>query len=397
MILNAKKGKKIYLISLLILTILVSIWVIKNIYSLIQSEFIAQDYAAFWTSGRLLLTANNPYSSEKLLDLQQSIGWTRQNPLIPYYPPWAIPFILPFCIKNYILGKFFWLLFNAALVVLCIDFSLRIYGHFNKRMLLIFVAFTFSPIIFTLMQGQNTPLILFGVVAFLYFDKKKQYFLAGSVTILIATKPHTVYLFWLVLLLWVLDRRRWYVLVSGGLFFLIFTALSLHYNHNIINHYLNLMSNSPASSWLTPTIGTYLRLFFGMENNWLQFMPPVFGTIWLFWYWRKHKKTWEWDQQIPIIIFMSLMTTFYVWVNDYILILPALIQAAISVIHNRQALALNWVIIAYVAVNGLAWAIHIWITPNMQWDIWLVPSLFLIYLTLRKQLNHLSLTIIKNA
>ena len=80
------------------MTIISGFWVTDH--GLMQSEFIAEDFAAFWASGRLLLNGDNPYSFDKLLDLQRSIGWTRPDPLIPYYPPWGIPFIFPFCLDN---------------------------------------------------------------------------------------------------------------------------------------------------------------------------------------------------------------------------------------------------------------------------------------------------------
>jgi len=101
------EGKKISLGAFLLFIIVAGCWVLNDIYNLMRSEIIAEDFAAFWASGRLFLNGNNPYSSERLLELQQSVGWTRPNPLVPYYPPWVIPFILPFCLKNYLLGKFY--------------------------------------------------------------------------------------------------------------------------------------------------------------------------------------------------------------------------------------------------------------------------------------------------
>ena len=81
--------------------------------------------------------------------------------------------------------------------------------------------------------------------------------------------------------------------------------------------------------WATPTLGTFLRLCFGSEKYWLQYIPALAGLIWFFFYWRMHKVSWIWEQQIIMLIFISLMTNFYTWPSDYLMILPAVMQAAV--------------------------------------------------------------------
>jgi hypothetical protein len=242
-----------------------------------------------------------------------------------------------------------------------------------------------------LIKGQIVPVILLGVVAFLYFERRGQYWLAGSATLLIAIKPHIVYLFWVALLLWVLERRNLYLVLGGGFAFLIATIVPLIYNPHIIHQYLTLViSQSPYYYWATPTIGMYLRLLFGGHRHWLQFMPTMLGTLWFLYYWRKHRKTWRWDQQMPLIILMSLMTTFYGWLNDYTMLLPVIIQAAAWVFNSRKDFVFNWVIIAYISVNGLAWAIFM---QGEHFFIWMVPAVLLIYLALRRKIHLESLII----
>ena len=51
--------------------------------------------------------------------------------------------------------------------------------------------------------GQIVPFMLLGLVGFLYFVRRKQWWLAGMMTVFIAIKPHTLYLFWFAMLLWV--------------------------------------------------------------------------------------------------------------------------------------------------------------------------------------------------
>jgi hypothetical protein len=79
-------------------------------------------------------------------------------------------------------------------------------------------------------------------VGFLRLVRREQYFKAGAMTLLIALKPHLLFLFWIFLLLWVLKTRRW-VLVAGAASALIFGAgLPLLFYSDLISGYLGLVA-----------------------------------------------------------------------------------------------------------------------------------------------------------
>ena len=42
---------------------------------------------------------------------------------------------------------------------------------------------------------------------------------------------------------------------------------------------------------------------------WFQFVPPVAGVIWFVLYWRKHRQDWNWQDQMPVLVTASLLTT----------------------------------------------------------------------------------------
>jgi hypothetical protein len=68
---------------------------------------------------------------------------------------------------------------------------------------------TFAPAYLVLILGQIGPLILLGLVGFLLCARDKHWKWAGAFTILISIKPHLLYLFWIALVLWIIEKRQW--------------------------------------------------------------------------------------------------------------------------------------------------------------------------------------------
>jgi hypothetical protein len=374
----------------LIIVLLLGSSQLKYLYGKMSDESVGNDFISYWSSGRLLLLGDNPYSIEKVFNLQKSMGRTKNYPLIMYNPPWTLTFILPFCLQNYYLSKLLWLFFNFGLVVFCADWSWRFYGgSYNNRILAVIIAFTFVPTLFVLKMGQTAPLILLGVVGFLYCEKNKYWGLAGCALPLIAGKPQLLYLFWIALLLWVFDRGKWQIIISGILTGLVITIIPLSYNFHLFNQYLNtiLNVNSSPSAFQTATIGTLLRIYYGPEKQWLQFLPLFFGTIWFLVHWRRHKRTWEWTQQIPVIFLVSLMISPHAWSVDYPVLLPIIILTAIQLIQSQQTRFIKLAIVVYLIINGAA-LIMLFLNINECFFFWMIPALLISYSILRIQLEQ---------
>lgn len=372
----------------LIMTLGILSWQFANLFKDIAThQFPIDDFAEYWAAGRLHLTGGNPYSPEHMMALQKSIGWEHDMPIILWNPPWTLPFILPFSIPAYTIARLFWLIFHLALVIFCSDFLWRFYGGMTKyRWLAWVVGTTFVPTLFALKMGQIGPLILFGVVTFLYFEQRQQLFLAGTVSVIIAIKPHLLYLFWPALLLWAMDRRNWLLLLGGLTAGSIATVIPLIFNPSVINQYVNLTTNQPPFYWATPTLGTLLRLFFGIGNNWLQFIPSIFGLVWFLLYWRKHRDTWDWREQIPLLLLVSVATTSYGWTFDQVVLLPAVIQAATKIFHGSDRILITMAVIGYLIINVLA-VIMNFMRFGETWFIWMAPVFLLGYLVLSNRVS----------
>ena len=341
------------------------------------------DFLEYWAAGRLQLTGGNPYSPEQMLALQQSIGWPWGGPLMMWNPPWALVFAMPFALLDFGVSRVVWLWFNLALALVCTDWAWRTYGEgIRHRWLARLVTFTFLPTLLVLYLGQVGLLILAGVVGFLHLEKRQHWWLAGIATVLIAIKPQLLYLFWVALLLRAWDRRQWSVVLGSALAGLIATAVPLAFNPHVVNQYLRTTLSEPPLYWMTPTFGTVLRRLFGPDTYWLQFAPTVVGMLWFVFYWRGQRHSWEWGEQMPVLLLASLITTPHKWTHDQVVLLPAVIQATAWVFRSGRRLIPALAAVIYFAMNVFA---VVSILPwGDYWRVWMTPALLLIYLALQR-------------
>lgn len=349
-------------------------------------EAVGRDFGAYWASGHLLLEGDDPYSAEKVLAVQQSLGWTEKEPIVSYNPPWALTFLLPFCMPDFPTGKIFWMICTLAFILFSADRLWLIYGGFREtRAWALLAVVTFSPAMFAYKLGQIVPLMLLGLAGFLYCVRRKNWWLAGMTLVLIAVKPHTLYLFWFALLFWAVKHRLWPVLLGSLLALMCATLPPLFYNLDVFSQYFgNIIAKSYALHWATPTVGTFLRLSFGSQHDWLQYIPALAGLIWFLFYWRTHRDGWVWEDRLPLLIFVSLMTNFYTWPSDYLMILPVVIQATVWIRREPGVRYAGWILILYVAINVSA-IVSTFFLSSQLWYVWMPYAFWINYILLVKQ------------
>jgi len=342
------------------------------------------DFVEYWAAGRLNAVGENPYDPAKLLPLQQLAGRDTDEAIMMWNPPWTLPFVMPFGLLPARASQLLWLALSLASVVFCADWSWRFYGGSAKhRWIAWALALTFLPTLFVLQAGQIGPALLLGVVGFLHFERRGRGWLAGAATVLIAIKPHLAYLFWLALLLWSLDRRRWTVLLGGGLAGLTAMLIALLCNPTVISQYREAMGQHPPEQWISPTPGAFLRVLVGGEMFYLQFVPTLAGLAWFVPHWIRRRKTWDWAEQMPLLLLVSFVTASYgAWPFDLVVLLLPIVQLAVLVqTADRRslfALALG----AYLLINGLALTLNL-LRFTSKWFVWMAPALLVSYLILR--------------
>lgn len=346
----------------------------------------ARDFMEYWAASRLLAYGGNPYSPEALFSLQQPAGWDGAMPVIMWNPPWTLLFTLPFGLVSYTIGQFCWLFVHVVLILVSVQQLWRIYGNTTSPSRFPWLlALTYVPVIFVLVIGQISPLILAGLTAFLYFERRQKWFAMGASAAVLLVKPHLLYLFWIVFLLWVWQNRQWRVVSGIVLIGLSAALMPLLFDPQIYFEYFALykISDIPRPlDWLTPTARSAVRVFMGPSPAWLQYLPSVAAIVWVLCYWQQHKHAWHWREQIPLVTLVSVTTSFFAWTYDQVVFLPAIIEAAIRIRQWPIPWYASWAVRVYILINGCHMFQRIFIADEL-WYFWLAPALLVSYLVFR--------------
>ena len=383
--------RRIFLWVLLLLSLLVLLQLIPTLTS--SNTIRADDFVRFWAGAKLNLGGENPFDPTNINRLQAEAGMATSGEGITSIilnPPWALSFFLPFGILSYPLSRLIWLLISIILIVICSSLLWRYYdGLPNQKWIAWLVAVIFAPTISVLEKGQIAPMLILSIVGFLYFEEYRRNDLAAGAFLALATiKPQIAYIFGLAVLFWIIRERRWLVFVGAGGTTIFLTLLPMIFNPSVIQQYLSAMQTYQTAEWATPTFGSYLRFFlFGTNAIWPQFLPVIFGVLWFAFDWHRHAQSWNWVERLPALLLVSLLTAPYAWTYDYVILLPAVIQAAVWLVKERKSWSSYALVGVFVGISILDLALHMKL--NDFWFIWLAPAILIWYLLVR--INNLRL------
>jgi hypothetical protein len=307
-------------------------------------------------------------------------------------PPWTLAVAMPFGLMDGRAAQLLWLLLGFLFIGIGADWLWRIYdGPSEKRWIAWLLAFTFLPTFFVLGAGQIGTWVMLGAVLFLRAArglaagaKPQAAFVAGAATVLLAIKPHLVYLFWIALIVWGIRRDR-RVMLGGIIAGVAATGLALACNPRAFHQYWEAMTQRPPAQWKSPTLGSLLRLIEGESRFGLQFVPALLGIAWLIWHaWRTRNREWKWHEQMPMLLLVSFVTASYgAWPFDLIILLPAAIALAADMARhpNRQHIVHG--IGLWLAINVPALVLNV-LKIDSFWFIWMAPAMLAAYLALKR-------------
>jgi hypothetical protein len=351
------------------------------------------DYVEYWAAGRLCLAGENPYSWDAMLALEKSVGMKpnkspdtgEETPLMMFNPPWTLVFVMPLALPSFALSRLLAFVLGIAMCVLCADAIWKKYGGASERRWLAWlVGLSFVPTLQVLQMGQIGPLLLLGLVGFLYCIDESGWS-AGIATVLVAIKPHLFGVFAAALFLWTVHQRRWSVFGGAVLIVIIIMACLVGANPNLIDQYLHCMIAHSPRDGRTPILGALLRLLFGPNQFWLQLIPQGVGLVWVTVYWYRRRDHWDWSEQLPLVVLVSLLTTPYgAWPFDLVvLLLPVIEIAARAEQASRSQIAIILAIYAAIEVPAMAQSVA---GVDPFYFVWMPPALLLSYLGLRRML-----------
>jgi hypothetical protein len=349
------------------------------------------DFIEYWAAARLTLDGQNPYDPKLLLPLQLAAGRDTDQAVMMWNPPWSLAVVLPLGLFPAREAQLLWLLVNLAAVGVCGDRLWLLFGGSRDRRWVGWaVALAFPPTLFALQSGQISLLLLLGAVPFLDCERRGWHALAGAATLLLAVKPHLAYLVWLAILCDAIARRRLGTVAGGVIAGVVAVLVPLAFGPQLLHQYADAMANRPPQQWVSPTIGTVLRLAFGEDLFRLQFVPVAVGLVWFARHWRKHGATWNWTEQLPLLLLVSFVTAPYgAWPFDMVLLLPAVMRLVVlswerDYLGRRleaggtPALPGRFVLAALVAVNLACLLMNLFHTGSFPF-IWVPSAVLVLY------------------
>ena len=357
------------------------------------------DFVEYWAAAKLTLAGENPYDPALLLPLQQAAGRDTDEAIMMWNPPWSLAVVLPLGLLPAREAQLLWLALNLVVAGFCGDrLWLLLGGSPARRWVGWAVTLAFLPTLFALQSGQISLLLLLGAVLFLECERRGWPVLAGAATVLLAIKPHLAYLVWVAILADAVCRWRVGVIFGGVVAGSMAVLIALAFNPHLLNQYADALGNRPPAQWVSPTLGTLLRLAFGEERFRLQFVPMGIGLAWFAWHWMRTRHSWNWGEQLPLLLLVSFVTAPYgAWPFDMVLLLPAVLRmVAVCILSlsggcqppellsrgadTPRSPGLNTKIplLALLAVNLTCLAMNVGRTGSFAF-IWVGPAILLLY------------------
>jgi len=346
---NPARSFNARLIGVLTLLMCVPFFVKRAI--LLLSPLPLQDFMTYWAAGRLFLTGGNPYSMSATVAIDRSLGWTNVQQFVMLNPPWSLPFVAPFAMMPFKVAHYLSLAISLALEIVC---SLAFWRYFGgekrQQWIALAVLATFLPAAAAEHYGQITPLIFAGVTGFFFALRHQRYMLAGACLLIFGLKPHLLYLVLLAILLWSIQYRRWTIPITGCVLAIVASLGSIAFNRNVLGFFHGTFD---AAVQTDCGAGGLLRVLFGQQHLWLQFLPSAAGIVWFASYWLKHYRRWVWEERLPLLLLVSIGTSPYFWWHDLVVGLPAILALAIEVARIRQWLSATFLYLVIQVFIGL--------------------------------------------
>ncbi len=313
------------------------------------------DFRAYWSAAYLLTQSENFADVEQLLLVeQQHTEWKEDFAVLTWNPPWLLALLLPYTTVSFVRATWLWLLTNIMMIF---TGSILLWKTFAKQAstqrrghLASLIGLLFLPSLITLLMGQVNTLVFFGVAAFLFFAKRKQFFVAGLCLGLTLVKPHLVYITLPIILLHMVWTRRDFRALAGltvGIVAL--TAVVFALRPSFLSDYTQTVSQGSLLAWETPTLGGVLATTLGWQ--WARLMGIVILPLAVWQWWRYHNKI---DLSIWVsgTLLLSVITAPFGWAYDVIVLLIPLIQIFVWIADGKynQLEAFGWAVL-FIGIN----------------------------------------------
>lgn len=351
-------------------------------------EWPLDDFAEYWAAGRLNASGHNPYEPAAMLREEREIGWQQLDPDMMYNPPWTLAVAMPMGTVGFQLARSIWLPVQLFITLWCASALWILYGgspiHGARACGL---ALLWMPSLIALRMGQLSPIILLGLVGFLWALARRRELAAGVFFALTLVKPQLVALVWVPFVLWTIVERRWKVLTGAIAAVAAASLVAMSTNAGVFGQYTHLIASAPPTlTFESPNLATIFRAAMGTASTWPQFVPTCLGAAVVGLMWFRSRVSWDWTSQLPGLVLIScLLTSYGGWAFDLVVLLIPIIATAAGVVRSgRQALA-GAGAAAFVGVSGAAFAMHAARAPQSAF-LWMTPAVAIACYLLKRRI-----------
>jgi hypothetical protein len=338
--------------------------------SLTQQSAATRDFIGYWAAGQQIVHGANPYDAKEVLRLEQAVGLGNLQIKLTPSPPVGLALVLPLGFLGAKAGLVFWMILELGCAALAFWAIWALHGRPASRLHLF--GFLFAPLLACFMAGQLGVFFLLGLALFLSWHET-QPFWAGAALLPMTLKPHLFLPIALVLLAWIVLRRRPRIVV--GLLAAMATsfALVLAFDPHLWAQYLAMMHAGLMHDRFAPTLSAYLREDFAPRVVWLEYLPTAVACVWAVFYFWSRRARWEWTLHGLLVVLIGVLCAPYAWLTDEAVLLPAVLAG----VYRARATDRSVVPIALVSAVALvelyanvritAWY-YTWTTP--AWLAW---------------------------
>jgi hypothetical protein len=346
------------------------------VFSLLKSDTVGtRDFSVYWATGQQLAHHANPYDADAMLRIERSLGFPpAMGPKFMRNPPWMLPVTLPLGFLGVRVASMIW----STLLLLCLVLSVRLLWALNgspksKRD---WLGYAFAPGLLCLILGQSSIFALLGLVLFLRWHKSMP-FLAGCALWLCLLKPHLFLPLGVVLLLWILISRSYWILFGATLTLGLSLVGMFLVDPLAWKQYSAMLHTSEIELDYIPCLSFLLRAWISPGSNWIQYVPSAFGCVWAIWYFWGRRRTWDWVEHSSRLILVSTLVAPYYWLFDQVVVMPALLQGAYAARSRDLLLALAF---ASALIEGALFAGGAKPSAVYLWTLWTTPFWLIWYL-----------------
>lgn len=373
-----KSSSSVWQKFLFLLVIVAALVLTATMQSPLPEHLTKFDYRAYWGASRLLFESQSFSDPEHMLQIErEQTGWSGDEALMTWNPPWLLGWLLPYAAFSFDRSSWLWFLTNVALVCTSLLLLWQVFTEKKDSQLRLWIAmvlvFIYIPTLTTLLVGQITSLILFGLAGFLFFERRRLWLASGVCLALTTVKPQLVFVTLPLIMLELLRQRRWRVLAGFIVPLLAGTFLVFMFRPTFFPEYISIIGNSPLTRWLVPTLSFLLSHVTGFRL--LKFIGVlIIPAVVTWWYVRRRKNAIEIQDLVIVTLLLSVLFTPFAWSFDaLVLILPLMRLAAWAVEGDIGRRAAIFLLLMFIVANGAA--LYQRSLPLEEWTFFWFPAL----------------------